>query len=79
MIAGIASSLAILADLDHTPAGQLLLHQKEDIFRNDGFMVPFHIVLRNRPVILDSLLRQKIRGIGLLKERITDVLLIPEN
>ena len=42
-------------------------HKQEDVFRNDGFVVAFHIVLRDGAGILNTFLRQKVRGVGLLQ------------
>ena len=72
-------AFAVVAGVDHASADQFLLHQQEDVLRNDRFVVAFHIVLRNGAVILDAFLRQKVRGVGLLQERVTDVLFVPEN
>ena len=72
-------TFAVVAGVDHAPSDQLLLHQQEDVLRNDRFVVAFHIVLRNGAVVLDAFLRQKVRGVGLLQKRVTDVLLVPEN
>lgn len=46
VLAGVAVPFAIFAGVDHAPADQLLLHQKEDVLRDDGLMVAFHVVLR---------------------------------
>ena len=72
-------AFAVVAGMDYAPADQFLLHQQEDVLRNDRLVVAFHVVLRDGSVVLDALLRQEIRGVGLLQERVTDVFLIPEN
>lgn len=79
VLAGVAAPFAVVAGVDHAPADQLLLHQKEDVLRDDGLVVAFHIVLRDGAVVFDALLRQKICGVSLLQERVTDVLLVAEN
>jgi hypothetical protein len=79
VFAGVAVSFAVFAGMDHAPADQLLLNQKENILRDDGFVVALHVVLRDGAIVLDALLRQEVRGIGLLKERITDVFFVAEN
>ena len=76
MLARVASALAILGCVHSAPSGQFLLHQKEDVLRYDCFVITFHIVLRHGAVVLDSFLCQEVGGIGLLKQSITDVLLI---
>ena len=64
----------------HQPSPRkFLLHQKEDVLRDDCLMVAFHVVLRDGAVVLDALLRQEVRGVGLLQERVTDVFLVAEN
>lgn len=70
---------AVVAGVDHAPADQLLLHQKEDVLRNDRLVVAIHIVLRDDAVVPDALFRQEVRGVGLLQERVTDVFLVLEN
>ena len=73
MLAGVAVTFAVLAGMDHASADQFFLDQQEDVLRNDRFMVALHVVLRDGAVVLDTLFRQKVRGIGLLQERVTDV------
>ena len=72
-------AFTIVAGVDHASADQFLLHQQEDVLRNDRFMVALHIVLWDGAVVLDALLRKEVRGVGLLQECVTDVLLVPEN
>ncbi len=72
-------ALAVVAGMDHAPSDQFLLHQQEDVFRNDRFVVALHVVLRDGAVVLDALLSQKVRGVGFLQERVTDVFLVSEN
>ena len=79
VIAGVASALAILCGVHQPSPRKLLLYQKEDVLRNDCFMVSFHIVLRDGAVVLDALLRQEVCGIGLLEQGITDILLIGQD
>ena len=79
MLAGVAAPFAVIAGVDHAPADQLLLHQQEDVFRNDGLVVAFHVVLRDGAVVFDVLFCQEVRGVSLLQERVTDVLFVPEN
>ena len=79
VLAGVAAPFAVVAGMDHAPADQLLLHPKEDVLRDDGLVVAFHIVLRDGVVVFDALLRQKICDVSLLQERVTDVLLVEED
>ncbi len=76
VLAGVAAPFAIIAGMYHAPADQLLLYQKEDVLRDDSFVVALHIVLRNGAVVFDALLCQEVRGVGLLQERVTDVFLV---
>lgn len=59
-------ALAVVAGMDHAHSDQFLLHQQEDVFRNDRFVVALHVVLRDGAVVLDALLSQKVRGVGFL-------------
>ena len=70
---------AVVTGVDHAPADQFFLHQKEDVLRDNRLVVAFYIVLWDSAVVLDALLRQEIRGVGLLQKRVTDVFLVPEN
>ena len=72
-------ALAVVVGVDHTPEDKLLLHKKEDVLWDNGFVAAFHVVLQHSVVVLDVRLRQEVRGIGLLQERVTNVLLVPEN
>ena len=79
VIAGVASALAIICGVHQPSPRKLLLYQKEDVLRNDCLMVALHVVLRNGAVVLDALLRQKVCGVGLLEQGITDILLIGQD
>ena len=79
MLAGVASALAILGCVHSAPSGQFLLHQKEDVLRDDCLVVAFHVVLRHGAVVLDSFLCQEVGGIGLLKQGIADVFLVGQD
>ena len=79
VLARVAAPFAVIAGMDHAPANQLLLHQQEDVLRDDSLVIALHIVLWDGAVILDALLRQKVCGVGLLQERVTDVFLVSEN
>lgn len=76
MLAGVAVAFAVVAGVNHASADQFLLHQQEDVLRNNRFMVALHVVLRDGAIVLDALFCQKICGVGLLQKRVTDVLLI---
>lgn len=65
--------------MDDSPADKLGLHLHEQLFRNDGFVVVLDVVLRNDAIVLDALLRQEVRGVGLLKQGVAHVLLVAEN
>ena len=68
VLAGVTATLAIFGGVHSAPSGELLLHQQEDVFRYDRFVITFHIVLRHGAVVLDPLLCQEVGGIGLLKQ-----------
>lgn len=79
VLAGVAVPFAVIAGVDNVPADQFFLNQKKDVLRDNRFMVALHVVLRDGAVVLDAFFRQEARGIGLLQERITDVLFVAEN
>lgn len=79
VLAGVAVPFAVIAGVDNAPADQFFLNQKKDVLRDNRFMVALHVVLRDGAVVLDAFFRQEARGIGLLQERITDVLFVAEN
>lgn len=79
VIAGEAAFLACRADVDYSATDKLRLHLHEELFRNDRFMVALDVVLRDGTVVLDTLLCQEVCGVGLLKQRVTHVLLVAEN
>ena len=79
MVAAIASFFAVGTGFYHSPADQFFLYLQINVFRNNGFVVAFYIVLRNKPVIFNSGLVKKVGGVGLLKQGITDVFLVSEN
>ena len=56
VFAGVSSALSVIAQVHRTSPGKLLLHQKEDVLRDDCFVIALYVVLRNGAVILDPLL-----------------------
>ena len=66
VIAAVGAFLPVGAGARHPPADQFFLHPKENLSRNNGFVVTFHIVLRDKAVILDAGLIQEVRSVGLL-------------
>ena len=66
VIAAVGAFLPVGAGVDHPPADQFFLHPQENLSRNNRFMIAFHIVLRDKAVILDAGLIQKVRSVGLL-------------
>lgn len=54
VIATVASFFAIGTGFYHSPADQFFLYQQVNVFRNNGFVVAFYIVLWNKPVIFNS-------------------------
>ena len=79
VIAGEAAFLAGRADVDYPAADKLCLHLHEELLWNDRFVVALNVVLRNGAVVLDPLLCQEVRGIGLLQECVSHVLLVAKN
>lgn len=72
-------TVAVVADKDYAPVDQLFLNQQEDVLRNDGFVVAIHRMLRDGAAIFYACLRQKVRGVDPLKERITDVFFVADH
>ena len=79
VIAGETALLACRADVDYPATDKLRLHLHEELLRNDRFMVALDVVLRNGAVVLDSLFRQEVCGVSLLKQGVSHVLFISEN
>ena len=79
VIAGETALLACRADVDYPATDKLRLHLHEELFRNDCFVVALDVVLRDGTVVLDTLLRQEVCGVGLLQECVTHVFLVAEN
>ena len=64
----------------HTfPPLHFLLHQLPCFGRDDCLVVPLHIILRDFPLVLLPLLREEVRRVLLLQERIPFVLLVSED
>lgn len=53
------------------PAFHFKLDRFPHLFINNGGMAVFHIILRHLPIVVCSLLAQKINGVGFLEECIT--------
>lgn len=79
MVAAITSFFAVGTGFYHSPADQFFLYLQINVFRNNGFVAAFYIVLRNKPITFNSGLVKKVGGVGLLKQGITDVFLVSEN
>lgn len=79
VIAAVASFLAVGAGFYHSPADKFFLYLQVNVLWDNGFVVAFYIVLRNKTVIFNSGFVQKVGGVGLLDQGITDVFFVPEN
>ena len=79
MLAGVSSALSVIAQVHRTSPGKFLLHQKEDVLRDDCFVIALYVVLWNGAVVLDPLLRQEVCGIGLLEQGIADVFFVSQD
>lgn len=79
VIAAVAALASIGAGMHHSPAHQFFLHLHEDFLWNNRIMITFHIVLWNSAIIFDSGFAEKVGGIGLLQQGVTDVFLISQN
>lgn len=79
MVAAIASFFAVGTSFYHSPADKFFLYLQVNVLWNNGFVVAFYIVLRNKPVIFHSGFVKKVSGVGLLEQGITDVLFVTEN
>ena len=55
---------------------QLTLHLLKHVRADDGFVVAFHIVLRNFTLVDFFLLSEEVHSVGLLKERIALVFFV---
>ena len=78
MIAAEGSLFAALPRVDTASPDHLFLHLHEDFFWNNGIVVVLDIVLRHITVVLNSLLRQEVFRVGLLKKCIADIFFIPQ-
>ena len=72
VVARVAAPFAVLCSMHQPSPRKFLLHQKEDVLRDDCLMVSFHVVLRNGAVVFDPLLCQEVCCEGLLKLGITE-------
>ena len=79
MIAGEAAFLACRTDVDYPATDKLCLHLHEDFLRNDGFMVIFHIVLRQGSGVAYAFLGEKVLGYGFLEQGIAHVFLVSQD
>ncbi|ACR72541.1 Hypothetical protein EUBELI_01549 [Lachnospira eligens ATCC 27750] len=68
MVAAIASFFVIGTGFYHSSADKFFLYLQVNVLWNNGFVVAFYIVLRNKPVIFNSGLVKKVGGVGLLKQ-----------
>src|SRR5690625_677030 len=59
VVATVISSLSIFANMSDFSFFQLFLHEHEEMFWYDGFVVIFHIVLRNNTIVVHLLFRKK--------------------
>ena len=59
--------LTVGAGFTHSPADKFFLYLQINVFRNNGFVVAFYIVLRNKTVILNSGFVKKVSGVGLFE------------
>lgn len=79
MVTAVVPFLTVGAGFTHSPADKFFLYLQVNVLRNNGFVVTFYIVLRNKTVILNSGFVKKVSGVGLLEQGITDVLFVTEN
>ena len=79
IVAGEAALLTRLRSMNVPAADQLRLHLHEDFLRNNRFVVILDIVLRDDTGVLDALLGQEVRRVGLLKQGVAHVFFIPQD
>ena len=79
VVAAVVSFLTVGAGFTYSPADKFFLHLQVNIFRNNGFVVAFYIVLWNKTVIFNSGFVKEVSGVGLLKQGITNLFLVSEN
>lgn len=71
--------LAVFTEMDTATSYQFFLNLHKNFTRDNGFVAIFHIVLRDKAVVLDPLFREEVNGVSFLQKGIADVLLISEN
>ena len=79
MLAGVRSALSVIAQVHRTSLGKFLLHQQEDVFRNNRFVIALYVILRNGAIVLDPLLCQEVCGIGFLEQGVADVFFVSQD
>jgi len=79
VVAGVDALLAVRPSVNLPASHKLRLHLHEDFLRNDGFMVIFHIVLRQGTGVAYAFLGEKVRGYGFLKQGVAHVFLVSED
>lgn len=79
VIAGEAALFPGRARVNDAPADKLGLHLHEQLLRNDCLVIVLDVVLRDCAIVLDALLRQEVRGVGLLQQCVAHVLLVSKN
>ena len=79
MVAAVASFLAVGTGFHYSSADQFFLNLQVNVFRNNGFVVTFYIVLRDETVVLDSGFVQKVCCVGFLEQGIADVFLVAQD
>lgn len=79
VVAGVDALLAVRPSVNLPASHKLRLHLHEDFLRNDGFIVIFHIVLRQGTGVAYAFLGEKVRGYGFLKQGVAHVFLVSEN
>ena len=61
------------------PAGHQQLNLLEGLFRDDGLVVAFYVVLGYLAFVLLFLFAQEVRGINLLEQRVASIFLVRQN
>ena len=79
MVAAVASFLAVGTGFHYSSADQFFLNLQVNVFRNNGFVVTFYIVLRDETVVLDSGFVQKVCCVDFLEQGITDVFQVAQD
>lgn len=79
VVVGVDALLTVRPSVNLPASNKLRLHLHEDFLRNDGFMVIFHIVLRQGTGVAYAFLGEEVRGYGFLEKGVAHVFLVSQD